>query len=397
MDTQHTTAPVLHLNSRYANTPKKELLDIMVHRPLEFTQEHFHGLVQKTGDEAVTFEELRDNLRRIYDINESTTHTPANGSKGLLGWLTRRKQAKREKKFYSRIKADQRFNVDSKTVVAEGDSWFCFPYHLRDVNDWLVENPAVNLYSTAAAGDWLSNIVYEGKYIEQLSLIEPDVFMISAGGNDFVGNLRLSYMLNKPEQHINHDTELHVEKLINDRFYALLWTLKTQYWMLVEGLNRSHKFEDMLVITQGYDYVLPNKEKVHNWNSPVQAIINLLSDTGDWLSEPLLLKGISNEATQKAVMRFIVDKVNEMFIELAEYRNADGSFRFPNLFHIDARNVAQGKEEWFDEIHMKSKGYRIMAQAYEEVIFRKLKPEQKVVQASELRLVSFASMGVRKY
>ena len=125
--------------------------------------------------------------------------------------------------------------------------------------------------------------------------------------------------------------------------------------------------------------------------------MNLLSDTGDWLSEPLLLKGISNEKTQKEVMHFIVDKVNEMFIELAEYRNADGSFRFPNLFHIDARNVAQGKEEWFDEIHMKSKGYRIMAQAYEEVIFRKLKPEQKVVKAAELRLVSFASMGVRKY
>jgi len=393
MENSQTAKSIYSFNNLSTGMNKKDLLDLMVKNPTEFTQEHFMELVGKKGDEAITFEDLRDNIRRIYDMNEASLHKESDGNHGSLAWFNRRKQKKRYNKFYHRIKADQRFNLNSKTVVAEGDSWFCYPLYVKDINDWLQENKAINLYSMASAGDWMANMIYEGKYIEQLSLIEPDVFLISAGGNDFCGSLRLSYMLNKPEMHINHDTELHIEKLINDRFHAFIWTLKTQYWVLFEGLKASHKFEDMLVITQGYDYALPNPKKVQSWSNPIQAIINLLSNTGNWLSEPLLLKGVSDEATQQAAMRYFIDKVNEMFIELAEFKDADGSYRFPNVFHIDCRNVAERPDDWFDEIHLKSKGYRIIAQAYEEVIFRKQKKNEKVVKAADLRLVAFASMG----
>lgn len=372
---------------------KKALLDLMVKKPGSFTEEHFQALVQLKDEEAVTFEDLRDNIRRIYDMNETSLKETSNGNKGIIAWLNQRKQKARYKQFYSSIKSNHRFDLHSKTVVAEGDSWFCYPLYVRDINDWLIQNKSIHLYSIAAAGDWMTNMIYEGKYIEQLSLIEPDAFLISGGGNDFCGSLRLTYMLNKSEEKILHNKEIDIKSLINDRFHAFIWTLKTQYWILFEGIHSSKKFDDMRIVTQGYDYVIPSTQKFSKGKNIIQKLINLCSDTGNWLSVPLLLKGISHETTQQRVMRYFIDAVNNMFISIAEYKNADGTYKFPNVFHIDCRNVAERETDWFDEIHLKTEGYKIIAKAYEEVIFKKNPADQKVVKAADLRLVSFASLG----
>lgn len=350
-------------------------------------------LVQLKGEDAVTFEDLRNNIRRIYDMNENSLQQESNGNKGFTGWLNKRKQQQRFNHFYNSIKQNHRFDLHAKTVVAEGDSWFCYPLYVKDINDWLLKNKSIHLYSIAAAGDWMANMIYEGKYIEQLSLIEPDVFLISGGGNDFCGSLRLTYMLNKSEHKILQEKEVDIHALINDRFRAFIWTLKTQYWILFEAIGSSHKFDEMRIITQGYDYVIPSTKKFSRAGNFLQKLINLFSDTGNWLSVPLLLKGISHEATQQKVMRHFIDEVNNMFIDLAESKKEDGSYRFPNVFHIDCRNVAERENDWFDEIHLKSEGYKIIAKAYEEVIFQKNPQHLKVIKAADLRLVSFASLG----
>jgi len=91
-------------------------------------------------------------------------------------------------------------------------------------------------------------------------LIEPDVFLISGGGNDLCGSYRLSFMINNMVKADCPDEE-YLKACISDAFYGFMWTLKTQYWLPLTGLQKSDKLKDLKVITQGYDYIIPFPKK----------------------------------------------------------------------------------------------------------------------------------------
>lgn len=357
------------MNQSSSATRKQDLLYKMVHpkKEGEFTDQDFLELVHIEGDDAVTFDDLRGNILQIYDMNESSLRKESDAMQGSLAWLNRQKQKMRGKKFFSRIRDGKR-TKDYTTIVAEGDSWFCFPFYVKDINEWLIDDSRINLYSIAAAGDWLTNIIYEGKYVEQLSLIEPDVFLISGGGNDFCGSYRLSFMVNTNVDENKEGDEL-IKVCVSDAFGAFVWTLKTQYWILLSSLNKAKKLKDLKVITQGYDYVMPFPKRRRGPDT-IQWLINKSTDTGDWLRTPLKLKGLHKIENHVAVMAYFIDKVNEMFIWLATYK-APGSdaYKFPNLYHVDCRNVAGGFDGWFDEIHLKSHKFKVVANAYKHLVF----------------------------
>jgi len=350
---------------------KKDLLDLMIKHPNDFKDHHFLELVSIEGDDAVTFGDLRTNLSRIYDMNENSLRSESDAMAGSFGKLNIAKQKKRRKYFFKRIREGKR-TTDYKNIVAEGDSWFCFPKYVKDINEWLIRDPDINLYSIAAAGDWIANMIYEGKYIEELSLIEPDAFMISGGGNDFVGSYRLSFMINTNVDEKLPDDE-YIKACISDSFKAFILTLKTQYWLLLSSLQHAKKLKKLKIITQGYDYVIPSLKK---WRGPnlIQWVINqFFTATGDWLCTPLKLKGLHDQLKQEKILRHFIDEVNNMFSWLANYPNVDGvtgkEYKFSNMYHIDCRGVARNFNDWFDEIHLKSLRFKEIALVYKHIIF----------------------------
>jgi len=348
-------------------TRKEELLDLMINHPKKFLDPQFYELVSIEGKDAVTFDDLRNNLRRIYDMNETSLLRESDAMTGNLSKLNSAIQKKRRKKFFQRIRKGKR-TKEYKTVVAEGDSWFCFPKYIKDINQWLIRHDKINLYSAAAAGDWIANMIYEGKYVEELSMIEPDAFLISGGGNDFVGSYRLSFMINT---NIDEKEEDIIKACVSEAFDAFILTLKTQYWLLLTSLQHAKKLKDMKIVTQGYDYVIPSLKKLRGID-PFQWIINCFTGTGDWLCTPFKLKGLHDEKKQKKIIGHFIDEVNKMFIWLAEHPNREKDsgekYQFPNLYHIDCRGVAAGFKDWFDEIHLKSKGFWEIAEVYKHII-----------------------------
>lgn len=362
---------------------KQALLERMVHEPSDFTDADFLELVTITGSEAVTFEDLRENVRRIYDMNESSLLAVSDAMQGGLAFLNRMKQKERRKKFFARMRQGKRIE-GIKNVVAEGDSWFCFPFYVKDINTWLLEDDYINLYSIAAAGDWITNMIYEGKYVEELSLIEPDVFLISGGGNDFVGSYRLSFMINKDVKGDLADEQF-IKECVASRFYVYIWTLKTQYWLLLSSLKKAKKLKNLRIITQGYDHVIPFPKRKRGPDL-VQWVINKATATGDWLCTPLRLKGLHDIYQQTFVLAHFIEKVNEMFISLATYPSIDGKpgekYQFPNLYHVDCRRVARNFHDWFDEIHLKSDRFWVIAQAYKHLIFGDMEVKKEVPKLS---------------
>ena len=322
-------------------------------------------------------------IRRLFDINE--IHNESDADEGLLGKFNNNDRAKRNEVYTNRIRNDHRETKGNIVVLAEGDSWFQFPSAyfgidgVKDILDWLIEDEHYAVSSLAAGGDWFSNIFHSGEYIEELPKVSPDVFLVSGGGNDLVGNRRLALMVINPKYEtpaaddcdqsaklieLRSQIEgIDIEKYklglryLSGEFFSFLNVYFIQFFVFFVSLANAKQYKHMLMITQGYDFTLPFHGS-RSYLPVMQYIFNRFVDTGGWLFDPLKMKGIVEKETQEAIMYAMITEFNEMLIQLARF---DG---LPNLFHIDCRGVARSENDWFDELHLKSEVFEVIAKAY---------------------------------
>jgi hypothetical protein len=365
---------------------------------------------------------VKEVSKQIFKMGEIPNKSDAD--QGLIGRFNEKDRAFRNAVFREKIEKEGRNG--KKLILAEGDSWFQFPRifmnvdAVSDVIDHLIKTSDYIVYSLAYGGDWLSNILSLDEYIEELPKLSPDAFLISGGGNDMVGNMRLATMVTNPflqekreylpEKHVLREYLLqkehaHLRKLLTMRvrqarsrktrkhifdeekymlglvhlsseFFQFLNVVMIQYFLFMFNITSSGKYKNMKIITQGYDFVIPKRSKSPHtgiyklWNS----IINSASGNGKWLNVPLNIRGIANEKTQEAVMYIIIYEFNEMLIQLAEYK------LFTNTFHIDCRGIANyAVGDWFDELHLRSKAFGKVSSLYKDCISSgKIGGEKKV-------------------
>lgn len=362
------------------------LLNQMLEAPLTFTSTDFEKLIAsyKSLDGIYNVKDalmdFRECVRRIYDLNEDRLRDTSNANTGLLGKLNRRSTDKRQKAYFKRVE-NQKPDKKYIRIYAEGDSWFLFPTFVKDIIDWLEENDNYLIYSDAYGGDWITNILYEGQYIEALTSHLPDVFLVSGGGNDLVGNSRMTVMVsNSPNQPSKHTSEtlshikdeqernliLSAQPYITKDFYAFIWTMKAQYTLLFKGLyENTKKFKNMITITHGYAYPYPKKGNNFSWRYPLQPIVNSFLETGQWLFRPLMIRGILNPELQRAIVVAFIYEFNEMLVGVAN--------SFPKVHHIDCRDIPKKQDDWYDELHLKSHKFEEIAFRYKQLIEEKVK------------------------
>lgn len=368
------------------NADNKLLIAKMLETPLAFNNTDFDNLIAsyKTNNSynvQEAFQDFRECMRQIYNVNEERLRATSNANKGAMGKLNKRSTKMRQREYFKRVE-NQQSGKKYTRIYVEGDSWFLFPIFVKDVIDWLEEKDDYLIYSDAYGGDWITNILYEGQYIEGLTVHAPDVFLISGGGNDLVGNERMSVMVSKngdtqPQKHtpetlsLIEDAEqrvliLSAQPYITKNFYAFIWTVKAQYMMLFKGLyENTDKFKDMISITQGYAYPYPKKGNNFSLRYMMQPIVNSFIGTGKWLFRPLMIKGITDPTLQRAIVMAFIYEYNEMLIDVAK--------QFTNVSHIDCRDIPQKQEDWYDELHLKSHQYKKVAARFIKLIDDKIK------------------------
>jgi hypothetical protein len=375
----------LLLTLNQINMNKDDLIEKMLGDPLNFNPTDFNNLIAiyklpngnyNTKD---AFSDLRECVRRIYDLNEDRLRETSNANEGDMGDSNRRSTLMRQRAYYKKIQ-NQKPDKKYVRIYAEGDSWFLFPVFVRDVIDWLEEKDNYLIYSDAYGGDWITNIIYEGQYIESLTTYSPDVFLISGGGNDLVGDNRMAIMISsKGDQNPRYnqgnplsDNELNDEEkelillaqpYITKDFYAFILTIKAQYTLLFGSLySEGSKHKDIISITQGYAYPYPKKGINFSIRYPLQPIVNYLIKSGRWLFRPLMLRGIINANLQRAIVLTFIYEFNKMLIEIAN------NPEFKNVYHIDCRKIPKNQNDWFDELHLKSNIFKKVAELYIKVI-----------------------------
>lgn len=356
---------------------KQAFIDKICHDPLSVSSRQLMYWCSPDCGEPLNFDDLRRLILRVFDQNEKSLLQSSDASVGKIGWANKKSSKKRYRNFFRRINNGFR-KGENKIIVAEGDSWFQFPFFIQDIVDHLKRKEDCAVYSMAYGGDWLTNIIYEGKYIEDISLISPDVFLISGGGNDLVGASRIAMMVDKnpryytkyrnAEDIIEKNKHIHqgnvgllspydpqkilsIQHLIKKELYSFLWILFAQFYLIFQSFQCSAELKNMLVLTQGYDYPIPHKGFRFDIRYPLQPLVNWFTGSSKWLYTPLMLKGISEKKEMDAILHAFIFEFNLIFMEIVQQPD------FPNVIHIDCRGVAKSHDDWFDELHLKSHAF----------------------------------------
>ena len=264
------------------------------------------GLVYETENKPNATEDQELNSKNILGIKKT-----------LGNFLDDKIRLRKFRKFRSK-------NPNSPIVVGEGDSWFLYPFLVKDTLDYVMEKYA--LRSLAAAGDELENYKKDGQLLEEISRLQPRYVLISGGGNDIIGPAIVDILKN------GMPGGLTAKEYLNEKFEKKMEDLDALYHYF---FNEIAKFESVKhVFVHGYDYVLPEHE---------EKIIK-----NGWVNRYLMEKGVKTVSDRKLVINYLIDTFNDILHKV--------TLQHKITTYLDVRNLV-GKNEWFDEIHPNDKGF----------------------------------------
>ena len=271
----------------------------------------------------------------IIRANPEAVDTTMMANNGLLGLVNRLARERRYLQY--RLKVNNPFFTGQK-IVSEGDSWFQFPFILADVIDQLFKPfddlDSYAVYSLGAAGDLLENIINTDEITQAIETENPEVFLISGGGNDLVADGNLATLLHPFEN------DRQAADYPNEAFEQFLQDIIQLYRGLF--LRLLSRFSNLKIICHGYDYPIPNN--------------------GVSLGIPMANINITDKELQKDILKVIMDRFNDAQINLIQNVEFGG-----RVFHVDCRGVV-GDDNWADELHPNNTGFKAVGKLFDRKI-----------------------------
>jgi hypothetical protein len=249
-------------------------------------------------------------------------------------------------------------------LLAEGDSWFNYPFH--DVLAELEDEFNYDVRSGARWGDTAEHMAYGGggsgrnlvRQFEKLARAghTPRAILLSCGGNDVAGENFAALLNPRASQHpgLNEDA---VRAIVDGRLRAAIITLIA--WL--KELGRGHfEGQDVPVVLHGYGHPVPDGRGVLGgaWILP-----------GPWLAPGFLAKGYDDLAERRDLAAALIDRFNAML------QGVVSAGHWGSLRYVDVRatlsNELTGqryKQSWSNELHPTARGFAAVAARFHEVL-----------------------------
>lgn len=262
---------------------------------------------------------------------------------GPLDSILERRRAGKNRLFGQKVAA----SAARPLIVAEGDSWFEYPY-AEDLVAALGADYAI--LSLAKAADSFKQVAERNELIAALENPPQgkkrpfDIVMLSLGGNEVMGEIE-KYVL--PFQ-----MERRLDQYIAPEFDTLLDSVKTEYDKIIAPIISGH---DAHIILHGYDYPDPRYE-----------------NGAQWIGPPLWVhRRIETVSTARYIAIAMLKRFNDTLAELAQRPEYGGRVRYVRLLGTvgspDYRHRAD-EAMWADEIHPSDEGFPLLADKFKPVI-----------------------------
>ncbi|SDX93946.1 Astacin (Peptidase family M12A) [Ruegeria halocynthiae] len=282
----------------------------------------------------------------VVRVNPALIQPPAAGS-GLngalqgalaLGGLNDISRSRRRQEYRSKIAG----GWTGLKIVSEGDSWFQYPFLLKDVIDHLSKNHAI--LSLGAAGDTLDDVFTQNELVTAVLAERPDAVLLSGGGNDLLGGGNLATIV-RP-----FTPGLDALGHITSAFDIILAEVTRLVRNIANGVAAAAPGTPIL--THTYDHAIP--------------------DDGRWLGRPLQARGIVDTGLQREIIEILIDRWAQALFNLAREPGLSGK-----LHIVDCRGLIPDNG-WEDELHPDSKSFAKAAQQFEAMIQRVTRDSQPV-------------------
>ncbi|BFU95764.1 MAG: hypothetical protein NTNFB02_24860 [Nitrospira sp.] len=236
-------------------------------------------------------------------------------------------------------------------ILAEGDSWFDYPW--TDVLGLLEDDYGYDVESVAHKGDRVEEMAYADGQLEEFSrrlekLLRqnrvPKAILLSGGGNDVAGP-EFGMLLNHAASAVAGLNEQIVAGVIDQRIriaYVTILAALTQ-------ICRRWLQRPIPILVHGYDYPVPDGRGFLGgwWLLP-----------GPWLEPGFREKGFDVMSVRKAIAKELIDRLNTMLAQVAALPE------FSHVTYVNLRSTLSTndnyKQFWANELHPTEKGFGLV-------------------------------------
>jgi len=253
----------------------------------------------------------------------------------------------------------KRAGASRGVLVAEGDSWFDYPFHdvLKELDDafgWEIEN-------VAHKGDTVESMAYDGGQLDEfVRAIErvvrrgqvPHAILVSGGGNDVAGDW-FGMLLNhrsSPVYGLNADI---VDGVLETRVRIAYTTILSAVTATCEQLLGAR----VPILLHGYDHPVPDgRGFLGGWGWL----------PGPWLEPGFLEKGYENLGERVSIARDLIERFYAMLEEVVAMP------AFSHVKLVDLRgtlsvdlNDDRYQDWWANELHPTHDGFAKVAALFD--------------------------------
>jgi lysophospholipase L1-like esterase len=247
-------------------------------------------------------------------------------------------------------------------LVAEGDSWFDYPFH--DVLGILEDRHNFRVESVAHKGDTLEEMAYDDNQLDSLErkmqhlqndARVPRAILLSGGGNDIAGD-EFAVLLNHRGSGLGTLNGRIIDGIINERLrFAVLSVIAT-----VTRLSKLYFKRVTPVVMHGYGYPVPDGRGYLGgaWVLP-----------GPWLDPGFRRKGYLSLVENAGVMVDLIDAFNSMLATIPKEKGLE------HVTYLDLRPILSNelagrayRKSWDNELHPTKAGFQSVADEFNKVL-----------------------------
>lgn len=249
-------------------------------------------------------------------------------------------------------------------LVAEGDSWFDYPFHdiLKDLEDTY----AYDVESVAHHGDPIEDMAYGLHQLDDFTRrIEkvvargtiPKAILLSGGGDDVAGP-EFGMLLNHAKSSIAGLNDSVVDGVVNQRIFTSYVTILNA----VTAICKAETGNVLPILLHGYDYPVPDGRGFLGGWGPLP---------GPWLDPGFREKGFEDQTPQDLQRRILIahDLIERFNNMVARLPTLSG---FGHVHYVDLRNTlptdAHYKDWWANELHPTGKGFQAVTDKFAAVL-----------------------------
>ncbi len=296
-------------------------------------KDELNSLFSFETDGLTISESLKDGVEILTDQGEILNESKAR--KGILGIFNRLFLNERNRKYYRLLT----LNPNATRIMAEGDSWFCYPNPLGKIKDVIAHlQEDYLIYTSALGGDWVANMSSKKEWnrtLKKMMKLECKCLLLSAGGNDILGSVKQKNQSQSIPRSMNfikdYSTGMSAGDLIQPAFYNAIDVLHSAYEKMMNDIRSLYGSNGIPVLVNTYDYPFP-------------VVNQSYKKSGNYLGKVMFERKISDPNIQREIAVIMINT----FVGMLE--KIQSKYNFVHV--IKSLNLTTHPDNWEDEIHL---------------------------------------------